>query len=61
MIHLQRKNKPQIITDSNQYLCEDCILGRSVEYLDMQVLLDSLEERLDSPSLSIQFLKLSYI
>ena len=55
MIHLQSNNKQQVVTDGNPYLCEDCILGRSIERLDVQVLLDPFEERLDSPAFSIQF------
>lgn len=52
MIHLQSNNKQQVVTDGNPYLCEDCILGRPIERLDVQVLLDPFEERLDSPALS---------
>ena len=48
MIHLQRNNKQQVITDGNPDLCEDCILGRSVECLDVQVLLDPFEELMRS-------------
>ena len=55
MIHLQSNNKQQVVTDGNPYLCEDCILGRSIERLDVQVLLDPFEERLDGPAFSIQF------
>lgn len=55
MIHLQSNNKQQVVTDGNPYLCEDCILGRPIERLDVQVLLDPFEERLDSPALSVQF------
>ena len=54
MIHLQSNNKQQVITDGNPYLCEDCILGRPVECLDVQVLLDPFEERLDGPALSVK-------
>ena len=39
MIHLQSNNKQQVVTDGNPYLCEDCILGRPIERLDVQVLL----------------------
>ena len=55
MIHLQSYNKQQVVTDGNPYLCVDCILGRSVECLDVQMLLNPFEERLDSPALPIQF------
>ena len=55
MIHLQSNNKQQVVTDGNPYLCEDCILGRPIERLDVQVLLDPFEERFDSPALSVQF------
>ena len=55
MIHLQSNNKQQVVTDGNPYLCEDCILGRPIERLDVQVLLDPFEERLDGPALPIQF------
>ena len=55
MIHFQGNNKQQVITDGNPYLCEDCILGRPVERLNVQMLLDPFEERFDSPTLSIQF------
>ena len=55
MIHLQSNNKQQVVTDGNPYLCEDCILGRPIERLDMQMLLDPFEKRLDSPALPIQF------
>ena len=55
MIHLQSNYKQQIVTDGNPYLCEDCILGRPIERLDVQVLLDPFEECLDSPALPIQF------
>ena len=55
MIHLQSNNKQQVVTDGNSYLCEDCILGRSIERLDVQVLLDPFEECLDGPALSVQF------
>ena len=34
---------------------KDCILGCSIERLDMQVLLNPFEERLDSPTLSVEF------
>ena len=37
MIHLQSNNKQQVVTDGNPYLCEDCILGRPIERLDVQV------------------------
>ena len=43
MIHLQSNNKQQVVTDGNPYLCEDCILGRPIERLDVQVLLDPFE------------------
>ena len=55
MIHLQSNNKQQVVTDGNPYLCEDCILERPIERLDVQVLLDPFEERLDGPALSVQF------
>ena len=55
MIHLQSNNKQQVITYGNPYLCEDCILRRPIERLDVQVLLDPFEERLDGPALSVQF------
>ena len=55
MIHLQSNNKKQIIADSYPYLRKDCILGCSIERLDMQVLLNPFEERLDSPTLSVEF------
>ena len=55
MIHLHSNNKQQVVTDGNPYLCEDCILGRPIERLDVQVLLDPFEESLDSLALSVQF------
>ena len=44
MIHLQSNNKQHVVTDANPYLCEDCILGRPIERLDVQVLLDPFEK-----------------
>ena len=55
MIHLQSNKKQQVVTDGNPYLCEDCNLRCPIECLDVQVLLDPFGERLDSPSLSVQF------
>ena len=52
---LQSIYKLQLVTDGNPNLCEDCILGRPIERLDMQMLLDPFEKRLDSPALPIQF------
>jgi hypothetical protein len=55
MKHLLGNDKQQVIAHSNPYLCVDCILGCSVKRLDMQMLLDPFEERLDGPALSVQF------
>lgn len=55
MIHLQSNNKQQIIADGYPYLRKNCILCCSIELLDMQVLLDPFEERLDSPTLLVEF------
>lgn len=48
MIHFQSNNQQQIITEFNQYLYVDCILGRPIKRLDVKVLLDPFEEGLDS-------------
>ena len=55
MKHLLGNDQLQVVTDSNPYLCKDRILRRSEERLDMQVLLNPLEERLNLPALPIKF------
>ena len=55
MKQLLGNDQQQIVTDGNPYLRKDCILRRSEERLDMQVLLDPLEEQLYLPTLPIEF------
>lgn len=43
-ILLLGNDKQKVVTDGYPYLREDCILARSVEGFDMQMLLDPLEE-----------------
>ena len=55
MIHLLGNGKQQIVTHGNPNLCEDSILCRSEERLDMEVLLDPFEEQLNLPTLAVKF------
>ena len=55
MIHLLGNGKQQIVTHGNPNLCEDSILCRSEERLDMEVLLDPFEEQLNLPALAVKF------
>ena len=48
MIHLLGNGKQQIVTHGNPNLCEDSILCRSEERLDMEVLLDPFEYLMES-------------
>ena len=54
MKQLLGNDKQQVVANSNPYLCKDCILRRSEERLDVQVLLDPLEEQLNLPVLPIK-------
>ena len=47
-ILLLGNDKQKVVTDGYPYLREDCILARSVEGFDMQMLLDPLEELMRS-------------
>lgn len=47
MKQLLGNDKQQVVANGNPYLCKDCILRRSEERLDVQVLLDPLEEQLN--------------
>ncbi len=54
-ILLLGNNKQKVATDSYPYLRVDSVLGRSIEGLDVQVLLDPFEEQLNLPPLSVKF------
>ena len=54
MKQLLVNDKQQVVANGNPYLCKDCILRRSEERLDVQVLLDPLEEQLNLPALPIK-------
>lgn len=43
MIHLHGNGKQQIVTHNNPNLCEDRILCRSIERLDMEMLIEPFE------------------
>jgi hypothetical protein len=55
MLHFLCNGKQQIITDGNPNLREHGILARSVERLDMQMLLYPFEETFNLPSLTVKF------
>lgn len=54
-ILLLGNDKQKVVTDGYPYLREDCILARSVEGFDMQMLLDPLEKDLNLPPFAVEF------
>ena len=54
MIHLQSNDKQQVDTHGKPYLCGDCTLGRPIERLDVQVLLEPVEKQLHLPPISVE-------
>ena len=54
-ILLLGNDKQKVVTDGYPYLREDCILARSVEGFDMQMLLDPLEKDLNLPPFTVEF------
>ena len=48
-------DKQKVVTDGYPYLREDCIHSRTVERLDVEMLLDPLEEDLNLPPFAVEF------
>ena len=55
MIYLLCNGKQQVVTHGNPNLCEDGVLCRSKERLDMEMLLDPFEKQLNLPTLTVKF------
>ena len=54
-IPLLRNDEQKIVTNGYPDLRVHCVLGRSVESLDVKMQLDPFEEQLDLPAFSVQF------
>lgn len=53
-ITLLRDDEQQVVANGYPYLCVDGVLGRSIEGLDVQMLLDPLEEKFNLPAFTVQ-------
>ena len=60
-ISLLRNDEQKIVENGYPYRRIHCVLGGSVEGLDVQMLLDPLEEQLDLPALAVEFCNSQWI